>query len=176
MVFPIVFFPSILPSDGDTETNTVLGLVDAYHIPTHFAENSGVSEGTTAMSIPDDATNHLIATQGAISATTKSLLNLRTGSAYQVGTTGSLKLVVKVINASGPANVTFKVWKSTSLDSATGTTVYDFTNSTDLDSGEAVTTPVLVFTVNTNDYINIQTTASSGISGVKAWIVEFPTP
>ena len=169
MIYPSTF--TSLSTGGGIE----LLLAESYQIPNWFAETvASGNSGHIIMSIPDDATDHLVATHGLINATTKSVLDLRTGSAYQVTTTGQLKLVIEC-STSGTNNITFKIWKSTSLDSATGTTVYDFTNSTAFDSGEVHTTPILKFDVTANDYINVQTTIANGIGGVKAWLVEIPS-
>jgi len=166
-MIPTVISVSILEPAGGVE----LFLVDAYQIDNFFAE--AAATGNVIMSIPDDSTDELVAvSDGAItSGTTETLHNLRTNVNYTVVATGTLRLVVQVV--SGAANIQFKVWKSTSLDSATGTTVYDFTNAGDLDSGQAFTTPILDFSVTAADFINVEAIGGN-ITSVKAWIIEKP--
>jgi len=146
-------------------------LAEAYQIPQFFSEPT--SQGNVLMSIPDDATDHLITVSdlGIASGTTESLHDLRTGGNYTVTTTGNLKLAVQV--TSGSATIQFKVWKSTTIDSATGTTVYNFTNTTLLNANDLFTTPILEFSVTAADLINVEAIGGN-ISAVKAWIVEIP--
>ena len=168
MVIPIVISVSILESVGGIE----LLLVDAWQIPQGTAEGSTI--GNLIMSIPDNATDHLIAaSDGSIpTVSVESLHDIRTNTDYQVTTTGNLKLVVEVISLG--TNTGFKVWKSTSADSATGTTVYDFTNIVTLDASESFTTPILEFAVTANDFINVESINTGTNINVRAWIVEIP--
>ena len=166
-MIPIVISVSTLEPTGGVE----LLLVDAYQIPTFFAETT--AQGNTTMSIPDDSTDELSAMSDGLitSGTAETLHDFRTDANYTVATTGTLRLVVQVISAA--ANIQFKVWKSTSVDSATGTTVYDFTDSTNLDSGQTFTTPILDFSVTAADFINVEAIGGN-ISFARAWIVEKP--
>ena len=80
-----------------------------------------------------------------------------------------------MVNAGGGAtDAKFKVWQSTTADSASGSTVYDF-NGTELDASEPFTTPVLNFTVTVNDYINVEYVSGASNITVTAWFVEFPS-
>lgn len=145
-------------------------LVDAWQIPQGFAIAGNI--GNIIMSIPDNATDHLTAiSDGSIPGTVvESLHDLRTNTNYQVTTTGNMKLAVEITTTG--ANGFFKVWKSTLADSATGTPVYDFTNTATFDTG-AFTTPILEFAVTANDFINIENLGASSVNA-RAWIVEIP--
>lgn len=168
-----IIFNKAPAGDGGTGDQELL-LAESYQIPNWFTEPTSTGNvGNIIMSIPDDATDHLIAISESISAATKSLHDLRTDTNYQVSSTGQLKLVVLI--TAGIANVTFKIRKHTVPDSAGGTVVYDFTNTTSLDSNDLITTPILNFDVTANDYISIETPTTSGITRAKAWIVEIPS-
>ncbi len=161
-----ILFNKII-SEGGLE----LFLVDAYQIPQYLAEVN--AQGNVIMSIPDDATDHLTAlSDGTIAGSTvESLHDIRTNANYKVAATGNLRLVVQAI--SNGLNTFFKIWKSTTADSATGTTVYDFTNAVTLDTSELFTTPILEFAVTANDFINVENLGASAMS-VRAWIIEIP--
>ena len=135
----------------------------------------GIEQSKILMSVPDNATAHgTLKIDGNVTASnTGSLHLIQTNSNYHVTSTGRLKLVVQV--RASLASMTFKVWKSTSVDSATGTTIYDMTNST-LAGSDTITTHVLDVAVTANDYINIENNNGSGnLNTIRAWFVEYPS-
>ena len=133
----------------------------------------GIEQSKILMSVPDNATAHgTLKIDGSVSASNAGSLHLiQTNANYQVASTGRLKLVVQV--RTSLASMTFKVWKSTSADSAIGTTIYDMTNST-LSGSDIITTHVLDVPVTANDYINIENNNGSGaLNTIRTWYAEY---
>ena len=166
-MFPVVQTYTIEVPGGGIE----LLLAEAFQIPVFLSESTANQEGNVIMSIPDNATDSgYLVSDGAIT-TAESLHLLKTNANYQVTTTGNIKLVLQI--TSGSAGTSFTVYTHSVADTAAGTTIYTYSDTTLLGNNEVFTTEVIEVAVTANDFINVEADSGS-ISAVKAWFVEKP--
>lgn len=168
MTFPVIPTYTIAVSEGG---GIELLLAEAYQIPVFFSETSSNQQGNILMSVPDNATDHGILISDGNITTVESLHLVKTNANYQVTDTGNLKIVLRVTASSN--GTTFKVYNHTVADTAAGTTIYTYSDTSRLNTNDIFTTEVIEKPVTANDFINVEATAGT-ISAVEAWFVEKP--